>query len=78
MDWKNKLYFGDNLKILREYVTGASATVIPANGLPPRRRGAGIYSGNLRHLDAPFNFSAQRRIRHEDYGVQGFSCSADP
>jgi hypothetical protein len=28
MDEKNKLYFGDNLKILREYVPGASVDLI--------------------------------------------------
>ncbi len=28
MDWKNKLYFGDNLKILREYVSNASVDLI--------------------------------------------------
>ena len=28
MDAKNKLYFGDNLKILREYVTDASVDLI--------------------------------------------------
>ncbi len=28
MDWKNKLYFGDNLKILREYVSDASVDLI--------------------------------------------------
>jgi site-specific DNA-methyltransferase (adenine-specific) len=28
MDGKNKLYFGDNLKILREYVTEASVDLI--------------------------------------------------
>jgi hypothetical protein len=50
MDWKNKLYFGDNLKILREYVADASASVIPAK--------AGIHPGNLICLDPPFNSSA--------------------
>jgi site-specific DNA-methyltransferase (adenine-specific) len=28
MDWKNQLYFGDNLKILREYVPDASVDLI--------------------------------------------------
>ena len=28
MDWKNQLYFGDNLKILREYVADASVDLI--------------------------------------------------
>ncbi len=28
MDWKNKLYFGDNLKILREYVADASVDLV--------------------------------------------------
>ena len=28
MDWKNKLYFGDNLKILRECVPDASIDLI--------------------------------------------------
>ncbi len=28
MDWKNKLYFGDNLKILREHVPDASVDLI--------------------------------------------------
>jgi hypothetical protein len=28
VDWKNKLYFGDNLKILREYVADASVDLI--------------------------------------------------
>ncbi len=28
MEWKNKLYFGDNLKILREYVPDASVDLI--------------------------------------------------
>jgi hypothetical protein len=28
MDWKNKLYFGDNLKILREYVPDAAVDLI--------------------------------------------------
>ena len=28
MDWKNKLYFGDNLNILREYVPAASVDLI--------------------------------------------------
>ena len=28
MDWKNKLYFGDNLKILREYVADSSVDLI--------------------------------------------------
>ena len=27
-DWKNKLYFGDNLRILREYVADASVDLI--------------------------------------------------
>jgi predicted methyltransferase len=28
MDWKNKLFFGDNLKILREHVPDASVDLI--------------------------------------------------
>ncbi len=28
MDWKNKLYFGDNLKILREHVSDESVDLI--------------------------------------------------
>jgi site-specific DNA-methyltransferase (adenine-specific) len=28
MDWKNRLYFGDNLKILREHVADASVDLI--------------------------------------------------
>ena len=28
MDWKNKLYFGDNLNILRDYVADASVDLI--------------------------------------------------
>jgi 16S rRNA G966 N2-methylase RsmD len=28
MDWKNQLYFGDNLKILREYVADTSVDLI--------------------------------------------------
>ena len=28
MEWKNQLYFGDNLKILREYVPDASVDLI--------------------------------------------------
>src|SRR5437763_383279 len=28
MEWKNKLYFGDNLNILREYVADASVDLI--------------------------------------------------
>ncbi len=28
MDWKNRLYFGDNLKILRDYVEDASVDLI--------------------------------------------------
>jgi site-specific DNA-methyltransferase (adenine-specific) len=28
MDWKNKLYFGDNLRILREHVPDASVDLI--------------------------------------------------
>ncbi len=28
MDWKNRLYFGDNLKILREYVADESVDLI--------------------------------------------------
>jgi hypothetical protein len=50
MDWKNKLYFGDNLKILRQHVADASASVIPAK--------AGIHLGKLIYLDPPFNSSA--------------------
>ena len=34
MDEKNKLYFGDNLKILREYVPDASVDLIYLD--PPR------------------------------------------
>lgn len=38
MSWKNRLYFGDNLKILREYVPDASVDLIyldpPFNSSP--------------------------------------------
>jgi hypothetical protein len=54
MDWKNKLYFGDNLKILREHVADASASVIPAK--------AGIHPGNLICLDPPFNSSGRAPV----------------
>ena len=35
MDEKNKLYFGDNLKILRDYVVDASVDLIPQGGTHP-------------------------------------------
>jgi hypothetical protein len=37
MTWKNRLYFGDNLKILREYLPEASIDLHPrrAKGLHP-------------------------------------------
>ena len=35
MDWKNKLYFGDNLDILRREVPDASVDLIYLD--PPRR-----------------------------------------
>jgi hypothetical protein len=50
MDEKNKLYFGDNLKILRDYVADASADLIYLDpACPPRRACAGR---------PPFNSSA--------------------
>jgi 16S rRNA G966 N2-methylase RsmD len=56
MDRKNKLYFGDTLKILSEYVAdaSASASVIPAK--------AGIHPGDLIYLDPPFNSSATYNV----------------
>ena len=48
MDWKNKLYFGDNLKIPRLGIRGGA--VIPAK--------AGIHLGKLIYLDPLSNSSA--------------------
>jgi hypothetical protein len=63
MDWKDRLYFGDNLKILREYVEDARAIVIPAN--------AGIHSGNLPYLDPPFNSSATYNVLFKEKSGEG-------
>ena len=42
MDGKNKLYFGDNLKILRDYVEDTSVDLIYLDpACPPRRACAG-------------------------------------
>jgi len=42
MDEKNKLYFGDNLKILRDYVEDTSVDLIYLDSAcPPRRACAG-------------------------------------
>ena len=42
MDEKNKLYFGDNLKILRDYVEDTSVDLIYLDpACPPRRACAG-------------------------------------
>ena len=35
MDEKNKLYFGDNLKTLRDYVATESVDLIPQGGTRP-------------------------------------------
>lgn len=38
MDWKNRLFFGDNLDILREYIPDASVDLIypiVTNGVAP-------------------------------------------
>lgn len=58
MSWKNRLYFGDNLKILREYVPDASVDLIYLD--PPFSSGAtynlsvaALYERRLFHHEKP-------------------------
>jgi site-specific DNA-methyltransferase (adenine-specific) len=61
MDAKNKLYFGDNLKILREYVPEASVDLIYLD--PPFNSSATYPS--------PDGCSGKdrRRVRRPDHGL---------
>ncbi len=49
MHWKNRLYFGDNLKILREYVPDASVDLIyldpPFNSSATYPSADGLFKG---------------------------------
>jgi len=67
MDEKNKLYFGDNLRILREYVPDASVDLIyldPACG----RQAAVQFQ---RHVQRALQGKERRRIRRADHGLRG-------
>ena len=61
MDAKNKLYFGDNLKILREYVPDASVDLIY---LDPPFNSSATYN-------VLFKEKERRRIRRADHGLGG-------
>jgi DNA modification methylase len=64
MDGKNKLYFGDNLKILREYVPDASVDLIYLD--PPFNSSATYPSA------AGCSGKERRRIRRADHGLRGY------
>ncbi len=56
MDAKNKLYFGDNLKILREYVPDASVDLIYLD--PPFNSSASAHARG----GGPFGFAQGREL----------------
>ena len=81
MDEKNKLYFGDNLRILCEYVTDASVDLIYLD--PPFNSSAtynvlfcsaALQGGTCRAKAR--RYSGRRRIRRADHGFRGHLCSA--
>ena len=69
MDAKNKLYFGDNLKILREYVPDASVDLIYLDPACPPRRACGRQAAVQlqRHLQRALQGKERRGIRCPDH-----------
>jgi len=60
MDEKNKLYFGDNLKILREYVENASVDLIYLD-LPVNSSPSAFVRGGERSRTAPPTTCSSRK-----------------
>ncbi len=77
MDWKNQLYFGDNLKILREHVPDSSVDLIY---LDPPFNSSATYNvlfkektgeesaAQIAALDAVASIYGQRHLRERETG----------
>jgi 16S rRNA G966 N2-methylase RsmD len=68
MDWRNKLYLGDNLKILRDYVADASVDLIY---LDPPFNSSATYNVLFKEK------SGEESAAQESLGAKFKSASAD-